>query len=169
MHKVASKFLELFEKCRYCISTVNTWIRLCLIIRFLHPFVRRARWCRRLRWPGARRAFSRAGQVPSRRRRHIRYLSLSRLSLRKLRIRHPFSSRRSPIPSTPLLLLEVLMLPAVPATAVLPALALVHGERIDVIHHASITVRASQIHSSQQHCSRADCRYSSRSVTTATE
>lgn len=63
-------------------------------------------------------------------------------------IRRPFTSRRRSVPRTPLLLLKVLMLPTIPATrTVLPALALVHGERINVVHHASITVRASHTHS----------------------
>lgn len=84
---------------------------------------------------------------------HLSNFSFSRLSLREMmRIRRPFPRRRRSIPSTPLLLLEVLMLPSVPAaSAVLPALALVHGERINVVHHASITVRALYTHSPPQH------------------
>lgn len=130
-----------------------TWIWLCLVVGLLHPFVRRARWCRRLRGPRPRRTLSRTRQVSSRRRRHLPNFSFSRLSLREvMRIRRPFPRRRRSIPSGPLLLLEVLMLPSVPAAcAVLPALALVHGERINVVHHASITVRALHTHSPSQH------------------
>lgn len=130
-----------------------TWIWLCLVVGLLHPFVRRARWRRRLRGPRSRRTFSRTRQVSSRRRWHLSNFSFSRLSLREMmRVRRPFPRRRRSIPSTPLLLLEVLMLPSVPAaSAVLPAFALVHGERINVVHHASITVRALYTHSPPQH------------------
>lgn len=130
-----------------------TWIWLCLVVGLLHPFVRRPRRCRWLRGPWARRTLCGTRQVSSRGRWHLANLSFSRLSLREvMRIRLPFPRRRRSIPSTPLLVLEVLMLPSVPAAcAVLPALALVHGERINVIHHASITVRALHTHSPSQH------------------
>lgn len=130
-----------------------TWIWLCLVVGFLHPLVRRTRWRRRLRGPRPWRTLSRTRQVSSRRRWHLPNFSFSRLSFREvMRIRRPFPRRRRSIPSTPLLLLEVLMLPSVPAAcAVLPALALVHGERINVVHHASITVRALHTHSPSQH------------------
>lgn len=134
------------------LKKIKTWIGLCLVVRFLHPFVwgaRRGWW---LRWSRAGGALAGAGEVASRRGRHVRDLSLPRLSLREvMRIRRPFSTRGRSVPRAPLLLLEVLVLPAIPAAAVLPALALVHGERINVIHHASITVRASHIHSLSQH------------------
>lgn len=130
-----------------------TWIWLCLVVGLLHPFVRRAGWRRRLRGPRSRRTLTRTRQVASRGRRHLPDFSFPRLSLREMvRIRRPFPRRRRSVPSAPLLLLEVLMLPSVPAArAVLPALALVHGERIDVVHHASITVRALHTHSPSQH------------------
>lgn len=89
----------------------------------------------------------------------------------------PFSTRRCTIPGTPLLLLKVLMLPAIPAASVLPAwLALIHGERIDVIHHASITIQAFHIHSLSQHhrslqfvTVRVSTRYTSRDAAGATD
>lgn len=132
---------------------VQTWIGLCLVVRFLHPLIGGPRRRRRLRGPWPRRSLPRAGQIPPRGGRNVRDLPVSRFSLWKMvRIRRPFPAGRRTVPRTPLLLLKVLMLPAVPAPAVLPALALVHGERINVIHHASITVRASHIHSPSQHC-----------------
>lgn len=131
---------------------IKTWIGLCLVVRFLHPLIRGARRGRRLRGPRARRSLAGAGQVPARWRRHIRYFPLARLPLREVvSLRCPLATRRRTVPRTPLLFLKVLVLPAIPAAAVLPALALVHGERINVIHHASITVRASHIHSLSQH------------------
>lgn len=130
-----------------------TWIGLCLVVGLLHPFVRRARWRRRLRGPRPRRALPRTRQIASCRRRHLPNFSFPRLSLWEVvRIRRPFPRRRRTIPSAPLLLLEVLVLPSIPAACtVLPALALVHGERINVVHHASITVRALHTHSQSQH------------------
>lgn len=139
--------------CNVLVDYVPTWIRLCLVIRFLHPFVRRTRRRWGLSGPGPRGALSRAGQVPARRRRHVRRLAVPGLPLREVvSLRRPFPGRRRcPVPRAPLLLLKILVLPTVPPAPILPALALVHGERIDVIHHASITVRASHIHSPSQH------------------
>lgn len=125
---------------------------MCLVVWLLHPFIwgtRRGRWlCR----PGPWRAFAGAGQVTTSWRRQVCYFPLPRFTFREVMgIRSPLATRGSSIPRTPLLVLKVLVLPTVPAAAVLPALALVHGERVDVIHHALFTVRASHIHSLSQH------------------
>lgn len=91
---------------------------------------------RGLRRPGPGRALPGAGEVAPGRGRHLPGLPLPGLALREV-LHGPFAPGRA-VPRAPLLLLEVLVLPAVPAArSVLPALALVHGERVYVIHHAS--------------------------------
>jgi hypothetical protein len=126
---------------------------MCLVVWFLHPFVWGARGHRWLCWSRAGRTFTRAGQVAPRWGRNVRNFPVSGFPFRKMMwVWRPLAARRRTVPCTPLLLLKVLVLPSVPASTVLRALALVHGERVDVIHHASITVRASHIHSPSQHC-----------------
>lgn len=120
----------------------QTWSCLCLVVRFFHPLVRRPRRRRRLGGPRPWRALPWTGQITPGRGRHLPDLPLPGLPFREvMRIRRPFSSRR-PVPRAPLLLLKVLRLPAVPTTRAILPLALVHGERVDVVHHASITVPA---------------------------
>lgn len=115
-----------------------TWVRLCLIIRFLHPFVWWARWRRGLWRSRAWRSTSRTCQVPSSWRRQFTHFAFTRLSFRKMmgRLRGPLGGGSAP--AAPLLIFKLLRLPSVPASrAVLSAaLALVHGERVHVIHHA---------------------------------